>query len=806
MAADKNKTDGSSGKKEPEKPKTSRSNETSGTPSKKKSKVPIALIIVGIVLLCCACTAAAGGLYWFLRDKEGPVYSEEPSVDILTPTGVTWYSTDTDSISLTGTAFDADGTISKVEWSIAGGQSGSADGKDSWQINAISLTEGDNKITVTATDNKGNKGTDQIFVVYNKDVLFVGEPTANPDFLFKDDPPVDVTFSIRIKKSANQELTSVKLVEVDQDGNVVSEVGAMNDSGKPAEGDDVPGDGTYGYLTQLSSDTSQAKHYRVVAQSSGSDTPSMSGVMKLLVVDHVSQNTLNEIENLNNQVNDLMSQLNQQGASIQDMANQINDLVGQQPGIAGNGISEQGTGVWWVYENTCIPGGVLITEPGVKGGSSARSGTLTSMALGKSSLQLVTKANAQGTGPEVQNTKALYLGPYIDDFGQTDDYYGAWELIKTSTCPQCETVEKLGTDVTVDDFKTLSNYGLILVSSHGDNWYGGLSGDNICAEGLQQSQVITYTNQTLTAENLPKYEADLMARRLAVGVNGKLVVLPSYISHYNGNFPNSLVYIATCRSSYNNTLQSAFLGKGAKAYYGFDDYVLSSYCFDVGKELFDNFVLQGDTSQTSFSDATSAIGSSDGQGADFLWSGDSGLRMGGKSFVNTGFESGDFNGWSIDGDSRIIFTLGPIKPTEGDYMSIISTGLGSVSDSKSNFTQDVCLGTTGDTLSFDYNLVSEEPTEYLNSEFDDKLDVYLVVNGNSTRIMSKGVNNSTWNAVNGIDFDGGDSTTFMTGWQTFTYSLADVQQGSSVQIKFEVSDVGDSQYDTAALIDNVKVE
>ena len=37
-------------------------------------------------------------------------------------------------------------------------------------------------------------------------------------------------------------------------------------------------------------------------------------------------------------------------------------------------------------------------------------------------------------------------------------------------------VSAFGTDVTVDDFKTMSNYGLIVVSSHGDNWYGGIRG------------------------------------------------------------------------------------------------------------------------------------------------------------------------------------------------------------------------------------------------------------------------------------------------------------------------------------------
>lgn len=782
----------------------------SSSGSTKKSKIPVLLILVLILFACCICSALAGGIYWFfIRGRgAGKVYTQEPTVDILRPTGVTWYSTDTATIRLSGTAFDADGTVSRVSWGLEGGASGSAQGTKSWDTGDITLNEGDNRITVTATDNSGKTGTDKIFVVYNKDVLFVGEPAATPDFLFTNDPAVNVTFSVRIKKTPQQILSFVKLVDVDQDGNVLGEIGIMNDSGDPAQGDDVPGDGVYGFLTPLSSSTSEAKYFRVVAQVAGSDTPSMSGVLKIISIDHMSQTTLDQINALNAQVNDLIAQLQTQGASTQNIANQVNTFVGQQPGIAANGVSEQGHGAWWVYKNTCIPGGVLITEPGVKGGTSKNAiGVLTAMSFDKSLSGLIKKANAQTTGPEVLNSRAIYLGPYLNDFAQTDDYYGAWELVKASVCPHCETVEKMNQDVMVDDFKTLSDYGLILVSSHGDNWYGGLSGDNVCAEGLQQSQVIIYTNQPLTSENLPIYEADLMARRLAVGVNGNLVVLPSYISHYNGNFPNSLVYIATCRSSYNNTLQSAFLGKGAGAYFGFDDYVLSSYCHNAGKELFMNFISQGDTVDTSFKDAVSVVGGSDGQGADFLWGGIGALKMGGKSFVNTGFETGDFNGWSLLGDTRIITSLGPIAPTEGSYMSIISTGLGSVTDSNSSFLQDICMGTTGTTLMFDYNLVSEEPMEYLNSKYDDKLQVYLIVNGVSTEILSVGVNNSVWYAVDGIDFAGGDSTTYQTGWQTFSYSLIETGavQGASVQIEFKVSDVGDSDYDTAALIDNVKV-
>jgi len=738
------------------------------------------------------CSGIAYGVYWFFFKRNvGPVYTEEPIVNILQPSGSNWYATGESTIALSGIASDDKSKIKKVEWEADSGSSGTADGTDEWTIDEVELSEGDNKVTIKASDTSGNVGEDSIFVVYNSGVEFVGSLVADPDYLYKDDPAVSVTFNVTLKKEIGVDVTSVTLYLVDGDGEIIEEVDEMKDSGLTTDGDDIPGDSTYSMITSLLDVEGADKYYRANAVVAGESN--MSGSVKIISIEHMSENALDQITSLNEQVSDLMGQLEADGANVGDIANQVNDMVGQQDGITANGLSEQGTGVWWVYENTCIPGGVLITEPGVKGGPEG---------TGK----IVSKAYAQDSDVEVESTKAIFLGPYVSDFGEADDYYGGWAKVKESVCPECETTEVLNTDVTVDHFKGLSNYGLILVSSHGDNWYGGLSGDNMCAEGFQQSQIITYTNQQLTEENYAQYEADLMARRLAVGFDNRLIVLPSYISHYNGSFPNSVVYISTCRSAYNNTLAAAFLGNGAQAYFGYDDYVLASYTYSAGSALFDEFVLEGKNVGESFTEAVSTAGSSDGQGADFLWAGYDQLKMGGQRFVNVGFESSGLNGWANVGDARVISSLGPILASEGSFMAIISTGLGSVSDSSSTLAQEICYGGDEGTLMFDYNLVSEEPMEYVDSEYDDRLAVVLTIEGSAQTILSAGVNDSSWNAVSGIDFTGGDSTTFMTGWETVTASLEGVDAQSTILLNFSIGDVGDSDYDTAALIDNIRIE
>ena len=66
------------------------------------------------------------------------------------------------------------------------------------------------------------------------------------------------------------------------------------------------------------------------------------------------------------------------------------------------------------------------------------------------------------------------------------------------------------------------------------------------------------------------------------------------------------------------------------------------------------------------------------------------------------------------------------------------------------------------------------------------------------------VNTSTWLKVNGIDFEGGDNTMYHTDWKTHSINIS-AFQNQMIKIRFLVYDVGDSAYDTAVVIDDVKL-
>jgi hypothetical protein len=182
--------------------------------------------------------------------------------------------------------------------------------------------------------------------------------------------------------------------------------------------------------------------------------------------------------------------------------------------------------------------------------------------------------------------------------------------------------------------------------------------------------------------------------------------------------------------------------------------------------------------------------------------------------ISLNLENGSFedkvalSGWEYEGDVRVLTQLSTLKPQDGDKMAILTTGIGSGESGYLEATEGSVLYQTftieggQTTLSFSYNVVSEEPYEWVGSKYDDKFYAELVCDGISYNIAAESVNKSEWYEIYGIDFDGGDGTTYHTGWKFVEFDVSQFQN-KTVTLRFIVYDVGDSVYDTATLIDNV---
>ncbi len=103
--------------------------------------------------------------------------TQSPTIQITSPTSSGTYSTSTASVNLGGTASDNVGVV-QVIWSNNRGGGATASGTTSWSANGISLSSGQNVITVTAYDLAGNHGQAIITVTYTPQITI--SVSANP--------------------------------------------------------------------------------------------------------------------------------------------------------------------------------------------------------------------------------------------------------------------------------------------------------------------------------------------------------------------------------------------------------------------------------------------------------------------------------------------------------------------------------------------------------------------------------------------------------------------------------------------------
>ncbi len=102
-----------------------------------------------------------------------------PTIIINSPTSSSTYSSSSNLVNLDGISFDYTSGVNSVAWSNSNGESGTATGTTNWSVSDISLSSGDNVITVTAKDGADNTSTDTITITYTPP-LPTPTPTPTP--------------------------------------------------------------------------------------------------------------------------------------------------------------------------------------------------------------------------------------------------------------------------------------------------------------------------------------------------------------------------------------------------------------------------------------------------------------------------------------------------------------------------------------------------------------------------------------------------------------------------------------------------
>jgi hypothetical protein len=755
------------------------------------------LVVLGmfVSLLASSCTDEGSP-----TEPPVPPEGQAPVVAIQVPTSEISYVTTEAQITLSGLASD-DGTLTLVAWATDRGYSGTASGLDDWTAANVPLEEGDNVITVSATDDDGDIGNDQLTVTRNLYLTFLGRPEVDPAGVFVG-ATTDVLVRATIAPNENLIESSVALVRLDESNAVVDTLGQLYDDGDLGHGDDIFGDGVFSAIRSFNEPAAGDVRLRVVAstQEASGEVDGYSAIFVLTVVEEISQAVVSEVFDTQ-EAGEAQLETYMQSHSDADAKSMTVDWLKQQSNVTDAGVT--GSGDIWIDYSSGLTGMIMIVNEDEEGGSgrgraSRAAGASVAIPFQTRGLPPGETAPLSALGQEedaVLNKNAFLYAPRYTEFSGwgTEFLNDLNTLLEGSTVPDFEVDYVKDGECTVDALKAMPAYGLVVIHTHG---------------GVRKGEVVFLTAEEATLSGYLYHLIDWVTGCLTTAtINGKTywLVTPSFVSTLVGTFPNSIIYNGSCESAYNSTMANAFLGKGANTYFGFSQTVYSSFDRQMADDLFPKLVTEHQTTGEAFTPGQHDAHVDNPAYFVMIGSDKTYFEVG---LVNGDFEEGDLTGWNRDGDGRVITQLGTESPAEGAYMGIISTGLG-FTEATGSISQGFLIEEGVTTLSLRWNFLSEEFMEYVGSQYQDYFRIAIEPeDGAEVVIFYKAIDDianeySLVEVSPGIVFDQGD--VYMTGWQQFTYDVSSYA-GKGAKLTLSAGDIGDSIYDTAILLDDIKVE
>lgn len=719
-----------------------------------------------------------------------------------------------------------------INWSLD-----SASGVSSGVLAVASDGSFEGTLTLSAGDNSIAFGTEPgmvlaaVDVTYNPGYEFGGQLVLEPDVAYVAEQR-EITALIALTDPTT-DVESVRLVRVDQGSETT--VAMLRDDGDLGNGDEIEGDGVFTGRFDVEPIDLEGLEYRVKVDTNAG-VPAMSERFDMLVAEHLTEAELNTILGLQGEKQAQITEASASGDLPAVLDAIVVELLGRDD-VLDAGISEGERGVWVLYESG-IAGVIYPTGPSEKGGGAVQGEELVFspslrasplmgagftypevMATGNSRPQALnyrryslpleaSGAASSGTAAQVENpenvigsNKVFALAAQYFDWGEGDDVPKIVDLLEEEGCFDVTYIKYTSPGSgSLADFLFLGDYGIVLISSHGDSFFKGAQGQ--FGWNGPGGQVVIHSNQQVTPGSQLVWEDDLKQGRLVLW-NGMYGVLPGFIKKYSDSLPNSLVYTSICRGALNGTLASAFMSSGAGAFLSYSDYVDVSFCVATGVPFFEGLLESDATVADAFIPGQVE---NDSDPAEFRLFGSQALSIQTEGLQDGSFESGSISqAWTTEGDGRVVSSLGSFGPTDGDFMGIISTGLGFTTSSGS-IRQKLCLG-EGESIAFDWNFLSEEFLEWCGTVYQDAFEVTLTDTSDpaNRQVVLYTFVDELCSSVGevSIGFDKGD--VYATGWQSSSVAIEPNLLGKQVWLEFACSDVGDSIFDTAVLIDDVQI-
>ena len=581
-------------------------------------------------------------------------------------------------------------------------------------------------------------------------------------------------------------------------------IGNMYDDGDyPNTKDEFSNDGVYTCHINVNSSSDISLEYYVKVNEDNNITCNQMGIEW---IDKITSEDLDNMEQVDQTLNDAIYEDGFEDMTLEEKAESVQEKLDT------------------LVENNLIVSSSIVFK--------AETATITfvydSGALGAIVLEDFTPDEIELVMPELENTDNALSGDAVilwsfDQAWDNDDFRSPYYDTLSEYWNEHGLNTTLDKNVTVEDYKNLEDYEMIVISAYGAYYeykVGALKTQSI--PGIILSESATRDKDEL-------YTEDLQLHRIAkITINGetKYAILPEFWSHYyaNGGLDGSFVVSESGEffgvdGSEDYSMADAIRSAAAEGVLGFKNAPMSSYSRNF-MFVYVTAMLYGQSADEAFALAKEVCGENDYfEGRDAYGPTAYPIYSGNNEYIlSLTLENGSFEnsipllGWSEEGDIRVINKLGALSPTHGDKMAILTTGVGSGTSDYTGATegsvlsQTFIVGENDSLLSFDYDVVSEEPMEYVGSQYDDKMYVQIIdEQGNSVQLAYASINTSTWYSVTGIDFEGGDQTAYHTGWSNVEFDISEYR-GQLITIRFIVYDVGDSAYDTAALIDNVLIK
>ena len=421
----------------------------------------------------------------------------------------------------------------------------------------------------------------------------------------------------------------------------------------------------------------------------------------------------------------------------------------------------------------------------------------------------------------VGSRSVLVWSPFAAEFAPWDETDDLVALFGGANLGFDVTV-RTNTFATVDSLRDITDFGFVVFATHG---VGG---------------TWLVTQEEVVDPDRFEVEQQLGQIRVTTGYvlsdDGTVVRPPVYMvrdtwfsANLTGTFPNTIIVNNSCESTRTDRLWDAFSAFGAGAYFGYDKIVCSGFAVARVLELA-GALVEGETTGEAFTPQQEAGCFN----ANWEMRGNEELRFV-AGLINPSFEDG-LVGWTVSGDGRSINRLGlaPLAqlPTDGLRMAVISTGLG-FTISHGSIEQTFRMPSDATTLLFDWNYLSEEFLEFIGSGFQDPFTVSIVDrDGIETVLMYKEVDDVAadfgasfcsspsqpcieegGDLIRGWDFDTGQrfvsfdrGDVWLTGWIEDAEFDVSTFAGELVTLRFYATDTGDTIYDTAVLVDNIRIE